>query len=259
MVPPFGTIHMREAGQQCPASLAFVGRTLAVYPKNQPDNVPVVHNFTHPLTPTTGGDMSGFGYMVRRAGTLHFRTRIPADLKERLGRCEPRVSLGTARVSEARAKVLWLAGFVCQLINDPRAGLMANLSREAICELVSQEMARVLSDDRRKRVQDSASCKFSVALPVPGCTPLDLHVVTEPCQAQDRADELIQAKRWPQLAKPVMDILARHGVSISPWEPEFNEVCYEYAQTLGVALDVIKQREGSDVDCNHKYGHAPSN
>ncbi|WP_407636341.1 DUF6538 domain-containing protein [Solidesulfovibrio magneticus] len=41
-------------------------------------------------------------YLVSRAGTVHFRFCLPADLKPRFKRSELRISLGTGRMREAR-------------------------------------------------------------------------------------------------------------------------------------------------------------
>lgn len=67
--------------------------------------------------------MSGMSCLVRRGGTLYFRARVPADLRQRLGRAEIRTSLGTGRILEAKSKVFALARLSNRVVNALKAGL----------------------------------------------------------------------------------------------------------------------------------------
>jgi site-specific recombinase XerD len=189
-------------------------------------------------------------YIVFRAGIVHFRFCLPVDLRPRIGRTELRISLGTGRLREARGKALALAAVVYAFINQLRAGRMSELSSEAIYELVRQEMTRILENDRLNRMRYPQSYKFHVDLPDPDGPYDELHPVENPVRAQATVDRLITEKRWEHLAKPVMELLDRSKLDVSPWEPEFTETCYQYAQGLGLALDVIRHRCRGNIEYN---------
>ncbi|WP_052278980.1 hypothetical protein [Solidesulfovibrio magneticus] len=127
---------------------------------------------------------------------------------------------------------------------------MSDLTSEAISELVRQEMVKVLEEDRKSRIREPWSYKFSVDFPKPDGAYDDLVPVDDPDKAQDMLDDFIAEKRWDRMSKPVMELLEKNKHDVSPWEPEFSETCYQYTQGLGLVLDVIRHRNAGDIEYN---------
>lgn len=200
--------------------------------------------------------MAGLSYLVRRGGVLHFRATVPPDCRSKIGRRELRVSLGTGRMREARGKAFALAAFVRALMDDLRTGLMADLTSEEIFELTRREFRRILDNDRRARMQHPGTYDFGVRLPSTGLPEEDWLDISglDPWEytSARRADEVIRGKineqRWPDLKRPVLEMLKRFGIEVSAEDPVINEVCLQYARGFVESMSAIKIREHGHID-----------
>lgn len=222
----------------------------------QPVKGPVVQNAGPFLPQPAGLDMAGLSYLVHRGGTLHFRAAIPFDLRPRLGRTEFRISLGTGRLREARDKALALAVFVRRLIRELRKGAMADLTSDEIFEMARQEFKRILEEDRKSRMRFPGEYEFKARVPVKGPLDANWRELTEldPWDhlTAKEAEPIIRGKlrngQWPDLKKPVLDLLKRNGYDILSDDPLVNEICHVYAQGMIEAFTAIREREHGLVD-----------
>lgn len=200
--------------------------------------------------------MAWLSYLVQRSGTLHFRAKVPVDLRSRIGRTELRVSLGTGRLREARDKAFALAAFTRRLLRDLRAGAMADLTSEEIFELTKREFRRILEEDQRDRMRFPGKYEFGVRLTSEGIFPSDWQDTTglspweykDATQAEKILRERLSTNRWPDLRLPVLAMLKRFGVEIADDDPTVNEVCHVYAQAFIEAMAAVRQREYGFID-----------
>jgi integrase len=188
-----------------------------------------------------GFSLSSFPlYLVQRGEILHFRMRVPKDIKEHLKMTEINISLKTSRLKKAEKKAQHLAWELSIFFKDIRRGkyrAMKELSKDEIRVLVNQWLKDNLDNDERERATTRKT----------GITLGDIERQSEVWSSLKQDSwEALTLSDHRRMKFHAQELLKEQNIDIPEDSDSFSILCREMLKAQIQALEVLQKRTLGD-------------